>query len=74
MWLKACPRCHGDLYRREEPEGLEIACLQCSRTFSSKQLVRPVAVASAPASVPVEDEEMLVKEAEVEPAEVELVA
>ena len=25
MLLKACPRCHGDLY----PEDKEVACLQC---------------------------------------------
>lgn len=41
MWLKACPRCHGDLYARQEPEGLEVICLQCSRMFNGNRAARP---------------------------------
>ena len=29
FWLKACPRCHGDLYREEDIFGIYLACLQC---------------------------------------------
>ena len=48
MWLKACKRCGGDLYRREEPEGIEITCMQCSRIYSAQQLIQEVpAVADA---------------------------
>ena len=28
-WLKACQKCHGDLYRDKEVYGTYIACLQC---------------------------------------------
>ena len=30
LWLKACPRCKGDLYRKDDMYGSYIACLQCS--------------------------------------------
>ena len=29
MWLKACPKCKGDLYLRHEIDGKDIVCLQC---------------------------------------------
>jgi Zn ribbon nucleic-acid-binding protein len=29
MWLKACPKCEGDLYLRHEIDGKDIVCLQC---------------------------------------------
>ncbi len=29
FWLKACPRCRGDLFRQVDLYGLYIACLQC---------------------------------------------
>ncbi len=30
MWLKACPRCGGDLYEERDVYGKFIACLQCA--------------------------------------------
>ena len=29
MWLKACPRCRGDLYVERLVDGEQITCLQC---------------------------------------------
>jgi Zn ribbon nucleic-acid-binding protein len=29
MWLKACPKCEGDLYLRHEIDSKDIVCLQC---------------------------------------------
>jgi hypothetical protein len=53
MWLKACPRCRGDLYARHQPEGLEITCIQCSRIYTSAQLMRalPPVEAEVPAEI-----------------------
>ena len=70
MWLKACPRCRGDLYRRDEPEGPEIACLQCSRIYAPQQLIRPVeAAVTLVGATPIGDAEAELKEAEIEEAE-----
>lgn len=32
MWLKACPKCEGDLYLRHEIDGKDIVCIQCGYT------------------------------------------
>ncbi|MFQ6026434.1 MAG: hypothetical protein ACE5Q6_02840 [Dehalococcoidia bacterium] len=29
-WLKACPKCHGDLYESRDEYGTFISCMQCS--------------------------------------------
>ena len=45
MWLKACPRCNGDLYRKDDMYGSYTACLQCSRYVpeaEQERLMRPV--------------------------------
>ena len=45
LWLKACPRCKGDLYREDDMYGSYIACLQCSRyvpVAGQDGLTRPV--------------------------------
>lgn len=34
FWLKACPRCHGDLYQEEDLFGSYVACLQCGRELN----------------------------------------
>ena len=31
FWLKACPKCHGDLYTGKDTYGPFISCMQCSR-------------------------------------------
>jgi hypothetical protein len=28
-WLKACPRCRGDLHEEEDIYGVYVACIQC---------------------------------------------
>jgi len=43
LLLRACPRCHGDLFPDIEDEDL-FACLQCGRRIPQAQLL----VASAP--------------------------
>ena len=58
FWLKACPRCSGDLLQDHDQYGPFVSCLQCglSRDVSSKpgeglQIAdRPVAVTSLPSS------------------------
>ena len=32
MWLKACPKCEGDLYLRHEIDGKDVVCIQCGYT------------------------------------------
>ena len=34
FWLKACPRCQGDLYREEDLFGSYVACIQCGHELS----------------------------------------
>ena len=34
FWLKACPRCKGDVYEGWDIYGSYIACLQCARGFT----------------------------------------
>jgi hypothetical protein len=37
IWLKACPRCGGDLFLEREIEGQSIRCLQCSGALTRAQ-------------------------------------
>ncbi len=52
FWLKACPRCHGDLHEVREVGDTYISCLQCGRILTEQQekalprLPRPAAVRS----------------------------
>ncbi len=50
--LRACPRCHGDLFPDEYEE--DFACLQCGRRFGT------VAVAEIQAAMEAEPERELV--------------
>ena len=34
MWLKGCPKCHGDLYESRDYYGRYVSCLQCSHHLS----------------------------------------
>jgi len=36
-WLKACPRCRGDLHEENDFYGLYIACIQCGFVLDSQQ-------------------------------------
>lgn len=62
FWLKACPKCQGDLYGSNDIYGSYVACLQCSRYLteaeetglrdaSSSTSMLPVAVAPKEALV-----------------------
>ena len=37
MWLKACPRCHGDLFREYDVGATYVVCLQCGHTLTEAQ-------------------------------------
>jgi len=34
IWLKGCPRCHGDLILESEFDGTYAKCLQCAREYA----------------------------------------
>ncbi len=40
MWFKMCPNCGGDLFLRENGDGKEIACIQCSRILRQDRLAK----------------------------------
>ncbi len=37
FWLKACPRCHGDLHEVNDVGDRYITCLQCGRILTDEQ-------------------------------------
>ena len=39
LWLKSCPRCHGDLYEVRDHYGLYVACLQCGHHLTQQEEV-----------------------------------
>jgi hypothetical protein len=41
IMLRACPRCHGDLFPDDYEE--DFACLQCGRRFDVAQILRQTA-------------------------------
>ena len=34
FWLKACPKCKGDLYEGSDIYGAYVCCLQCARCLT----------------------------------------
>lgn len=55
FWLKACPRCRGDLHEVRELDGRYVSCLQCGQTLTERQekaLPRYYCGAKAPRSAP----------------------
>ena len=44
-WLKGCPKCGGDLYKKIDQFGRYVACLQCGRHMMPD---RPAAVPAPP--------------------------
>jgi len=43
-WLKACPRCHGDLMEVRDIEEPYVSCIQCGKVLTAaqeKSLPRP---------------------------------
>ncbi len=60
-WLKACPKCGGDLYDGTDMFGPYVACLQCARYLSDAEQVRaarPSPRGSLRDAVPVEVAEL----------------
>jgi ribosomal protein S27E len=45
MWLKACPRCRGDLYIEYQVGETNVVCLQCGHVLNRAQeeQLQPVA-------------------------------
>ena len=42
MLYKACPKCHGDVFRQQWPDlTVDLACLQCGRILSAQETVEP---------------------------------
>lgn len=37
MWLKACPRCNGDLYIEYQVGETNVVCLQCGHILTKAQ-------------------------------------
>lgn len=37
FWLKACPRCRGDLHEEGDIYGVYVACIQCGYVLSPEQ-------------------------------------
>lgn len=37
FWLKACPKCHGDLYSDGDAYGSYLACIQCGHYVSQTE-------------------------------------
>ena len=33
FWLRACPRCNGDVFLEEDTDGYYVVCLQCGYLF-----------------------------------------
>jgi len=38
IWMKQCPRCHGDLVEQRDTDGVTVSCLQCGRSLSAAHL------------------------------------
>jgi DNA-directed RNA polymerase subunit M/transcription elongation factor TFIIS len=36
-WLRACPRCQGDLHAEEDQYGAYVACIQCGYIPTSEE-------------------------------------
>lgn len=40
LWLKACPRCHGDLTPQSDRYGSYVFCIQCGAEFEEAEIRR----------------------------------
>ena len=40
FWIKACPKCRGDLYEAADIYGAYIACLQCAHYLTEDEQAR----------------------------------
>ena len=48
LYLKACPKCHGDIELVVFPDSKTLSCLQCSFTVDSKESARRAMGESTP--------------------------
>lgn len=50
MWLKACPRCRGDLFKERSVGDASMICLQCGHvlTKSQEEVLRTVMMRQLP--------------------------
>jgi hypothetical protein len=47
VYLRACPKCYGDMIERDDPEGPEAVCIQCGKTLGLvSRAASPARVAS----------------------------
>ena len=53
FWIKACPKCHGDLYEAADVYGEYIACLQCAHYLTEDEQARVESI--QPAEDPIAD-------------------
>ncbi len=37
LWLKGCPRCHGDLLETTDVDDSYVACIQCGKELTAEQ-------------------------------------
>ena len=52
FWLKACPKCRGDLYKRGDIYGEYIACMHCGRYLTAEEQASLEGVAQPRANRP----------------------
>jgi hypothetical protein len=49
MWLKGCPKCHGDLYESRDYYGRYVTCLQCGHHLSDfEEITLGIGLTAAP--------------------------
>ena len=46
IYLKACPKCHGDVKLETNHDGKYLECIQCSYTIDSREAARRATAAS----------------------------
>jgi hypothetical protein len=50
LWLKGCPRCHGDLFLERDIGASYVVCIQCGYTLTEAQEQRLRVALSASAA------------------------
>jgi len=51
LYLKACPKCHGDIELVVFPDSKTLSCLQCSFTVDSQESARRAMGDKTPATI-----------------------
>ena len=52
FWIKACPRCRGDLYEGRDIYGNYVSCLQCARCLTIEEESQLLSQTPAPDLLP----------------------